>query len=198
MAITANEMISFFIHILGVVQTLWAGRLTLINFIVTCAVQGATRLDGARGHKQAWRPYIRNWGLSEAYVLYWRKYLWHCWDFSAPPQPMGAPTLVWRPHSDSAPGNCTSLAPPRCAPGAVSHRFLCCYSNMRKVQINFLTWKWLHDPWHIIQIEIKSKIALKISGYWASLKGKPATLATFQTHALTFFLWITSAPQHEI
>jgi len=29
-------------------------------------------------------------------------------------------------------------------------------------------------------------------------KGKPATLATGQTHALTLFLWITSVLQHEI
>jgi len=29
-------------------------------------------------------------------------------------------------------------------------------------------------------------------------QGKPATLATVETHALTLFLWITSVPQHEI
>jgi len=46
---------------------------------------GVTRLDGARGKKQVWRPRVRTWGLSEANLLYWRKYLWHCWDFSAPP-----------------------------------------------------------------------------------------------------------------
>jgi len=44
-----------------------------------------TRLDGARGKKQVWRPHVWTWGLSEANLLYWRKYLWHCWDFSAPP-----------------------------------------------------------------------------------------------------------------
>jgi len=42
------------------------------------------RLDGARGKKQVWRPYVRTWGISEANLLYRRKYLWHCWDFSAP------------------------------------------------------------------------------------------------------------------
>jgi len=48
--------------------------------------------------KQVWRPDIRTWGLSEANVEYWRKYLWHCWDFSAPP------AVIRRPRSDSAPG----------------------------------------------------------------------------------------------
>jgi len=32
-----------------------------------------------------WCPGQGTWCLSEANVRYWRKYLWHCWDFSAPP-----------------------------------------------------------------------------------------------------------------
>ena len=47
------------------------------------AVRGVTRSDGARGKKQVWRPHVRNWDLSEANLLYWKKYLWHCWNFSA-------------------------------------------------------------------------------------------------------------------
>ena len=31
--------------------------------------RGVTRLDGARGKKQVWRPSVRTWGLSEANVL---------------------------------------------------------------------------------------------------------------------------------
>jgi len=65
--------------------------------------RGVTRLDGARGQKQVWRPHVRTWGLSEANVLYWSKYLRHCWDFSAPP------AVIWCPHSASAPGE---LCPP--------------------------------------------------------------------------------------
>jgi len=34
--------------------------------------------------KQVWCHRGRTWALSEANLLYWRKYLWHCWDFSAP------------------------------------------------------------------------------------------------------------------
>jgi len=34
-------------------------------------VRGATKLDGARGKKQVWRPYVRTWVLSEANVLHW-------------------------------------------------------------------------------------------------------------------------------
>jgi len=48
-------------------------------------IREVTMLDGAWGKKQVWRPQVRTWGLSEANVL-WRKYLWHWWDFSVPPQ----------------------------------------------------------------------------------------------------------------
>jgi len=43
--------------------------------------------------------------MSEANALYWRKYLPHCWGFSAPP------VVIRRPHSDSAPGKLFPLAP---------------------------------------------------------------------------------------
>jgi len=39
----------------------------------------------ARGKKQVWRPLIRTYGFSDENVLYLRKYLRHCWDFSATP-----------------------------------------------------------------------------------------------------------------
>jgi len=34
-----------------------------------------TRLHGARDKKQVWRPHIWNWGVLEAYVLYWKEVL---------------------------------------------------------------------------------------------------------------------------
>ena len=72
----------------------------------------------------------------------------------------------------------------------VSCRFLRCFSYMRKTQVNFLTCKWLHDPWQRIRIQIKPKIALKFCGYgypcWAR---KPATLTPVETQALALFLW---------
>jgi len=52
------------------------------------------RLDGTHGKKQIWRSHLRTWGLSEANALYWRKYLWHCWDFSAPLQWYGTQEIV--------------------------------------------------------------------------------------------------------
>ena len=74
--------------------------------------RGVTRLNGARDKKQVWRPHDRTRGLSEANVLYWRIYVWHCWDFSAPPavirhsmQWFGAPTVIRRP------GNYAPFAP---------------------------------------------------------------------------------------
>jgi len=68
----------------------------VIRFVET-PLRGATRLDGARGKKQVWRPHVWTWGLSEANVLYWRKYLWHCWDFSV------SPATIRSPRSDLAP-----------------------------------------------------------------------------------------------
>ena len=66
-----------------------------LNHTVVCHVhRGVTRLDGARGKKQVWRPHVRNWGLSEANLLFWRKYLRHYWDFSAPQQWFGAWEIV--------------------------------------------------------------------------------------------------------
>ena len=85
------------------------------NFCDCCrSSRGVTRLDGTRGKRQVWRPYVRTWDLSEANVLYWRKYLWHCWDFMAPSYWFGARGIVlpfppllcpWRP------GNCAPLSP---------------------------------------------------------------------------------------
>ena len=74
--------------------------------------RGVTRWDGIRGEKQVWRPYVRTWDLSEPNALYWRKYLWHSWDFS------GAPTITRRPPqwfsapiAIRSPGNCAPLPP---------------------------------------------------------------------------------------
>ena len=65
-----------------------------------------TRLDGARGKKQVWRPHVRNrsWGrkctaLKKALVTFL--------DFSA------APAVIWRLHGDSATGE---LCPPSLRP----------------------------------------------------------------------------------
>jgi len=66
---------------------------------------GVTRLNGARGKKQVWRPSVRTWRLSEANPLHWRKYLWHCWDFSA------LLAVIWRP------GNCSPHSPSLCSWG---------------------------------------------------------------------------------
>ena len=61
-------------------------------------IRGVTRLDGARGKQKVRRTHVRLWGLSEANVLYRRKYLWHCWDFSAPT------AVIRRPYSGSSHG----------------------------------------------------------------------------------------------
>jgi len=64
------------------------GKLSLLNgnnIRAGGVARGVTRLDGAREKKQVWRPHVRTWGGPEANVLYWRNYLWHFWEFSAPP-----------------------------------------------------------------------------------------------------------------
>ena len=49
------------------------------------------------GEKASLAPRVRTWGLSEENLLYLRKYLWHCWEFSAPP------AVIRLPLSDSSP-----------------------------------------------------------------------------------------------
>ena len=71
-------------------------------FVLFVAPRGVTRLEGAWGKNQICCPHVRTWGLSEANVLHWRKYLWHCWDFSAPPAVIRHP------------GNCAPLLAPVC------------------------------------------------------------------------------------
>ena len=68
--------------------------------------RGVMRLDGAWDKKQVRRPCVRTWGLSEGNLLYWRKYLWHCWGF------LVAPADVWRPPAVIRPSaNCAPLPP---------------------------------------------------------------------------------------
>jgi len=55
------------------------------------------RLHGASGTKQVWQPHVRTKGLSETNELYWRKYLRHCWDFSAPPAVIRRPGTCGSP-----------------------------------------------------------------------------------------------------
>jgi len=46
-------------------------------------VKCETRLDGAWGEKQVWRPHVHTWDLSEPTVLFYKKCLWHYCDFLA-------------------------------------------------------------------------------------------------------------------
>ena len=68
-----------------------------------CCVQGRNEVRWRLGQEANLVPRGRTWDISEVNVVYWRKYLWHCWDFSA------YPAVIRRPHSDSAPG---VLCPP--------------------------------------------------------------------------------------
>ena len=63
------------------------------------AIRGGTRLNGVPMFD------VWTWGISEANVLYWRKYLWHFWNFSA------HSAVIWRPIVIRCPGNCPPFSP---------------------------------------------------------------------------------------
>jgi len=60
----------------------------------TPVTRGVTRLDGARGKKQVWRPHVRTWGFFEANVLYWRKYFDIVGTFQQHPPVIRRPTVL--------------------------------------------------------------------------------------------------------
>jgi len=59
------------------------------------------------GQEATWVP----WHISEANLLYWRKYLWHCWHISVPPAvirwPQNTPPLP--PHYALLEHDCTEI-----------------------------------------------------------------------------------------
>ena len=63
-------------------------------------------------------PCSNIYGRSEANVLYWRKYLQHCWDFS------GLPAVVWHPIVIRRPGNFMPPFPPSLRLWRVSYQFV--------------------------------------------------------------------------
>jgi len=96
---------------------------SFLNLYFAPHARDVTRLDGARDSKQVWRPDVRTWGISEANVVYWRKYLWHCWAFSAPH------AVIRRPHIGSAPGELCSLSPRHYAPAPCIHKLQSCINT---------------------------------------------------------------------
>jgi len=65
----------------------------------TCHTLKNCSSNNQRRNEVRWRPgkeaslelHVRIWGLQEANILYWIKYLWLCWDFSRLRQLFGAP-----------------------------------------------------------------------------------------------------------
>ena len=95
----------FFLSILGVVPTSWVGRLTFINFIVTCAVQGRNDVRWRPGQEASLAPPCskpRSFGSIRSVLKKVLVTLLGLFRASAD---------VGRPHSDSALGNWTPLAP---------------------------------------------------------------------------------------
>jgi len=87
-----------------------------------------TRLDGARGKKQVWRPHVQTWGLSEANVLHWST----C-DIV---RTFRHPAVIRRP------GNC--------APWTLSLRpwLLCAATRLNKSWYTALT-RGIREPWDL-------------------------------------------------
>jgi len=95
---------------------------------------GVTRLDGAQGEKQLWRSHVRTWGLSEANVLYWRAcdIVGTFW---------GAPPVIRRPHSDSAPGALCPPCPPSLRPCPdLLFRWLGCLGSIMQNRVKSAFW----------------------------------------------------------
>jgi len=71
-------------------------------FLSTTAYRGVP----GSAKKQVWRPNVRAWVFWEPNALYWREYLRHCWDFSAPgalcPH-LGTPLTVYTRHAAVTP-----------------------------------------------------------------------------------------------
>ena len=103
--------------------------------VVDVRSRGVTRLDGARGKKQVWRRHVRNWGLSEANVLYWRQYC----------NIVGS---VWRPrshsapHSESTPGELRTPLSASLCPWLGDHRSNRQFAGRRMLQPRII---WLAD-----------------------------------------------------
>jgi len=56
--------------------------------------RGVTRLDGARGKKQVWRPRVRTWAPPEQMYCIEKNTCDNLWDFRSPPQWFGAQVNV--------------------------------------------------------------------------------------------------------
>jgi len=80
------------------------------------SIRGVTRLDGARGQEASLSPRCSNLRSFWSNVLYWRRYLWHCWDFFSSPAVISRPPPWCAPRSDSAPGELCLPCPPPLRP----------------------------------------------------------------------------------
>ena len=124
--------------------------------------------DNQVRNKVRWRPgqeanlapHVRTWGLSEANVLHWRKYLWQCWDFSAPP-----------PRSDSAPGElCTpcSLVMPLGTTHHRRERNIPGFSKISQISFSVLMFarrRWQASFWSIKCSKVFSKFTSTSSAF---------------------------------
>ena len=82
-----------------------------LSFRTACVQhrQGRNEIRWRPGQEASWRPHVRTWGLSEANYCIQEILVAFLTLFSAP-------TVIWRPHSVSAPGELCPLASSRYAP----------------------------------------------------------------------------------
>jgi len=110
---------------------------------VSLHTRGVTRLDGARDKKQVWNPHVRNRPFGSEYIVLKKvAYSWHCWDFSAPPQPFSAPQWFGALIVTRRPGNRAPL-PPLVTPllPTVSNTAVCRVKELLREQL-----KWWMGP----------------------------------------------------
>jgi len=122
---------------------------------------------------QAWRPHVWTWALSEADLLYWRKFLWYCWDFSV------TPGMV------QCSGNCASPAPlvtscSNCTKYCAIFRPLCSRPNAPDYDVTSAHW-FLRGK----QMAACEQIRVVYMLWWLTIL---VTWVSAEFHVLRFFI----------
>jgi len=102
--------------------------------------QGRNEVKWRPGQEASLEPHVRIWVISEASLLYCRKYFWHCWDFRRAPQWFGTPITIWRL------GNCAPLAKPLPYKPSVmfswQQHWIKFVQRLGKSQLPIVFWTW--------------------------------------------------------
>ena len=141
--------------------------------IVVC--RGVTRLDGAWGEKQVWRPYVRTWGLFGNKCTVLKQVLYDI------------VLTFWSPAMIRRPGNCAALLP--------SLRLWCYSTKIRKFSENKQIFKSeRHELLFREHLQFSNTIAYRMDlaqtvnkGYWRQFKFLRVGFVSLQILPHAFF-----------